>query len=553
MSATGEQRKSQHSVSGFGDILTSMSEHFNNPDMSDLELKVGNQSYYVHKFVLGLMSDVFRTMCSRRWDGDQNVMQVQESEECLPVFEPFLRFFYCGDIEIDVSTALPLLMLADKYNVEPLKEKFEDFMRKTVKDGSVTGALRWFTYAQVSGHSSLQFSCVDVIITKMDEVVASEDFLQLEIGFLVALLGRDDLVVLWEKTIYGSVARWISDHADISNEEVIILLKLVRFSMMLPEQLYEIEMSSFFEKYKDILGPLISDAHRFRSIATEVFDMAMFSEPVFRPRNYTHRLWCHFLTVETNGEAFFQNSIGVRCINHPVLATPEQLWQIRVMGDKRSSKNATGNKPTFLPNLGYVLAPTMTASSAKSIPLVMTITPLRPIKQDIVVDVALYQVKKDRLSKFLCQSSIKFSPEDFFAAIDTNKSPSRKCSIPGSSLLHSPPAIGRPKFSPSPMNFAVMFQQSQMSEKHEVTLRYNFTTQDFDHPAEIPCFKFNGPTRMTNSVRVAVIFKPRFASYPPPDDDLGGSVVEMPLVVQESYDSGVSSIIDRAEGDEDIF
>jgi len=39
---------------------------YNNEEMSDIVLKLGSQRYYAHRFVLVLMSDVFRTMCSKR-------------------------------------------------------------------------------------------------------------------------------------------------------------------------------------------------------------------------------------------------------------------------------------------------------------------------------------------------------------------------------------------------------------------------------------------------------------------------------------------------------
>lgn len=39
---------------------------------------------------------------------------------------------YCGEITVDIDSALPLLMLSDKYNVQPLKRGFEQYMDKTV-------------------------------------------------------------------------------------------------------------------------------------------------------------------------------------------------------------------------------------------------------------------------------------------------------------------------------------------------------------------------------------------------------------------------------------
>lgn len=534
-----EQFEAVTNKKGSEHIMRAMCAQFNDQEMSDLELKVGNRTFYVHKFVLSLLSDVFRTMCSKRWEGDGSVLQVHDCEECIPVFESFLKYLYSGDVEIDVSTALPFLMLADKYNVQPLKEMLEDFMKDAVNHGSITGALRWFAYAQVSGHSALQFSCVDVIISKMDEVIASEDFLELEIGFLVALLGRDDLVILWEKALYDAVIRWIGAQTEVTCDEILLLMKLVRFSMMLPEQLYEIETSRFFTRHQVIMVPIVNNAHRFRSLATDVYDTPAFSDPIFRPRNYTNRLWCHYMTIDTNGDTFFQDSVGVQCVNHPVVSAMEQFWQIKIIGEKRLSGNLNFSKPTMLPNLAYVMSPTMGSSAVKAIPLTITITPLRPIKQDVAVDISLYQVKRDRLSRFLCSKTLKYFSSDCVSDCDDNVALNMKCGFSGASSLQSSAIFAAPKFNPSPINFTVKFQQTQMFDKPEITLRYNFVSQDFDHPAEIPCFKLNGPRRSTNSIRVALVFKPRFLPYPIRDDDEPNqNDVEIPQV--PSHDSSLS-------------
>ena len=39
---------------------------YNNEELSDITLKLGTQRYHAHRFVLVLMSDVFRTLCSQR-------------------------------------------------------------------------------------------------------------------------------------------------------------------------------------------------------------------------------------------------------------------------------------------------------------------------------------------------------------------------------------------------------------------------------------------------------------------------------------------------------
>lgn len=49
--------------------------------------------------------------------GESRVV-LQETPECASVFASFLKYFYTGQIAITDSKIIPLLALADKYNVK---------------------------------------------------------------------------------------------------------------------------------------------------------------------------------------------------------------------------------------------------------------------------------------------------------------------------------------------------------------------------------------------------------------------------------------------------
>ena len=70
-----------------------------------------------------------------RWSSEEDLVkevELIESELCAPVFPVFLHFLYHGTVFVNTSTALPLLMLADKYNVQPLKTSCEEYVYSQV-------------------------------------------------------------------------------------------------------------------------------------------------------------------------------------------------------------------------------------------------------------------------------------------------------------------------------------------------------------------------------------------------------------------------------------
>jgi hypothetical protein len=57
-------------------------------------------------------------MNSKRSDSHQNVIELQEVPLCIEVFPLFLQYFYTGEITLEHNNIMPMLVLADKYNVK---------------------------------------------------------------------------------------------------------------------------------------------------------------------------------------------------------------------------------------------------------------------------------------------------------------------------------------------------------------------------------------------------------------------------------------------------
>ena len=94
---------------------------FNKPELSDIKLKVGDQTFYAHRLILCSGSEVFAKMLGSNWlESKKKELTLQEDEDCVKVFDRFLFFFYSGSIVISDSYVIPLFMLADKYNVTTL-------------------------------------------------------------------------------------------------------------------------------------------------------------------------------------------------------------------------------------------------------------------------------------------------------------------------------------------------------------------------------------------------------------------------------------------------
>lgn len=88
--------------------------------MSDICLVVGENRYPAHRVILCASSEVFQVMLMNpQWNEcRESVIELKEEPCCLEVFPQFLKYLYVGQIRMSLQTVMPMLALADKYNIK---------------------------------------------------------------------------------------------------------------------------------------------------------------------------------------------------------------------------------------------------------------------------------------------------------------------------------------------------------------------------------------------------------------------------------------------------
>ncbi|KAH7982174.1 hypothetical protein HPB52_003366 [Rhipicephalus sanguineus] len=90
--------------------------------LSDITLEVGGKQYAAHRLILCASSDVFQVMLmDPKWSSSRTShIELKEEPLCENVFGDFLGYLYTGRMRVDHLRVLPLVALADKYNVKDL-------------------------------------------------------------------------------------------------------------------------------------------------------------------------------------------------------------------------------------------------------------------------------------------------------------------------------------------------------------------------------------------------------------------------------------------------
>lgn len=91
--------------------------------MSDICLVVGDNRYPAHRVILCASSEVFQVMLMNpEWNEcRESVIELKEEPFCTEVFPQFLKYLYVGQIRISLTAVMPMLALADKYNIKVCK------------------------------------------------------------------------------------------------------------------------------------------------------------------------------------------------------------------------------------------------------------------------------------------------------------------------------------------------------------------------------------------------------------------------------------------------
>lgn len=181
--------------------------------LSDISLVVGDNRYPAHRVILSASSEVFQCMLlNPQWqECKESVIHLVEDPQSCRVFPQFLKYLYTGQVRISIETAMPLLSLADKYNIKDLIVLCRDYMAKSIAIAGSKGFLiSWLQYTLSSSyHQPLTIELKNFLRLNIDIVGYSRDFADIDPNNLVILLQQNDLVIKNEASLFDIVERYL--------------------------------------------------------------------------------------------------------------------------------------------------------------------------------------------------------------------------------------------------------------------------------------------------------------------------------------------------------
>ncbi len=182
----------------------------------------------------------------------QVVKTLEESKECIPVFDATLKFMYTGNIKLTDDNIYPILQLADKYIITELKDICVKFILQGIPPHNIKKALDILCYSETFNVPAIVEKCLSILANYFQQM--THKYLQrFNLKQFTKLISRDDVVVNDEFMLFKKVDHWYTtsvDNGDIINpmddedvrnsyKDLLSLLSEIRFEHMTPSQLRE--------------------------------------------------------------------------------------------------------------------------------------------------------------------------------------------------------------------------------------------------------------------------------------------------------------------------
>lgn len=213
------------------------------------------------------------------------------------------RYLYSRRIEVSLASVKCFHKLASAYGAQQLQAYCGRlFATLLPQDPSFRAPLDLYTYALATGDALLEELCVQFLAWNFEALTQAEDWLGVPTTLLKALLPRSELAVPSELALLKALDIW-SRGTGAPHWEVEDLVQHVRFPMMLPEDLFELQFNlSLFRAHEALFQRKVMQALEFHTVPFQLlaqYHGLNLTEDIYKPRMYTSATWSAMVTRDS--------------------------------------------------------------------------------------------------------------------------------------------------------------------------------------------------------------------------------------------------------------
>ncbi|XP_076669800.1 RCC1 and BTB domain-containing protein 1 isoform X2 [Andrena cerasifolii] len=157
-------------------LTVRIGEAFDDANTSDLTIQVEEKPIHVHKAILKIRSQYFRTMFQEHW-AENNQRVIKHDQFSYNVYRAFLKYLYTDQIDLPVEDADEFLNLTNAYCESKLRSCW---IRLIKKDVTVNNVIFLYSIAMRYNAKELEVYCILYALKHMTVVVNTPYFSELD-------------------------------------------------------------------------------------------------------------------------------------------------------------------------------------------------------------------------------------------------------------------------------------------------------------------------------------------------------------------------------------
>ncbi|XP_068166107.1 kelch-like protein 10 [Antennarius striatus] len=190
----------------------------------DTVICAGDVSFNVHRIIMCNCSPYFQALFCRHAPCSRTHFTIPDVSA--DMMEVIIGFAYSGSVSVTEENVQDLLIAADYLIVTGIVEACNNFLEENLTPENCIG-VRGFLVS----HPQVLHKAHFLLMNKFEEVVSSQEFLELSLQELTDILDSDELNVNDEKTVYEAIVRWINHEPERRTSHLPALLSKVRLAL----------------------------------------------------------------------------------------------------------------------------------------------------------------------------------------------------------------------------------------------------------------------------------------------------------------------------------
>lgn len=292
------ETRSTHTLDLSGELSDALGQIFDSQQGCDLFLQVTGQEERLCAHTLILTAN---PEAQALWAEPGSNVTLTVDPECVPVVRAFVRYLYSRRIEVSLGSVKCFHKLASAYGAVQL-QAFCGRLFATLlpQDPSFRAPLELYAYALATEDAVLGELCVQYLAWNLEALTQAEAWPSVPESLLQALLSRSELAVSSELALLKAVDAW-SQEAGASHWAVAGLVDKIRFPMLLPEDLFELQFNlSLYRSHEALFRSKTLQALEFHTVPLRLLAQYRglnLTDDAYAPRIYTSATWSASVTA----------------------------------------------------------------------------------------------------------------------------------------------------------------------------------------------------------------------------------------------------------------